>query len=380
LSQFSGLDTAVIAHRLMGQWEATPEFYQQLLSSETRDTDISRPYPFFLAHPLGDPPEKLGDMRQWESEWKWDGIRAQVIKRQGKVFIWSRGEELVTDKYPELVKPLDRLPDGSVLDGEILPWQKDRPLIFAELQRRIGRKNITKKILREVPAVLMAYDLLEYDGKDIRTEPLYRRKQVLASLIASAADPTLKLSPGLNVNDWQALAGKREDARRYGVEGLMLKRLDSPYHVGRRRGDWWKWKLDPLQVDAVLVYAQRGHGRRSGLYTDYTFAVWNEDSLVPIAKAYSGLTDREIRQVDRFIRQNTREQFGPVRSVTPALVFEIAFEDIWISKRHKSGIAVRFPRISRWRHDKPIEEADTLTSVKALLNAKSIIDPMGGND
>ena len=369
LARFSGIDEAVIAHRLMGNWEPNEEYFAQILSADTEDADISRLYPFYLAYALDEDIDKLGDVRQWQAEWKWDGIRAQVIKREGQVFIWSRGEELVTEKYPEIQAAAAGLPDGTVIDGEILPWKDDRPLHFSELQRRIGRKTVGKKLLADVPVILMAYDLLEHDGMDVRGEPLGWRDKRLSGLISRLEDDRIIHSPKVSGETWDALTEFKDDARRHGVEGLMLKKKDSPYRVGRRRGDWWKWKVDPLTVDAVLIYAQRGHGRRSGLYTDYTFAVWDNEGLVPFAKAYSGLTDQEIRRVDRFIRQNTIERFGPVRSVKPELVFEIAFEDIRRSTRHKSGVAVRFPRMARWRTDKAIQDADTLETIKALIDA-----------
>jgi len=368
LAGFSGIREAVIAHRLMGNWEPGASYYRQILSPDTGDADISRPYPFYLAYPLEEDADRLGEVRQWQAEWKWDGIRAQIIKRNDQVFIWSRGEELVTEAFPELAESAAALPNGTVIDGEILPWQDDRPLNFAELQTRIGRKKVSKKILQRVPVVLVAYDLLEFSTQDIRQRPLSRRDQALSNLLADLADSRIRHSPKVSGNTWQELARAQQQARRHGVEGLMLKRRDSRYRVGRRRGDWWKWKVDPLTVDAVMIYAQRGHGRRSGLYTDYTFAVWDDDSLVPFAKAYSGLTDGEIREVDRFVRRNTIDTFGPVRAVKPELVFEIAFEDIRESSRHKSGLAVRFPRIARWRKDKKIADADSLETIRALLS------------
>ena len=368
LAQYSGIDESVIAHRLMGNWQPQKDFFDHIISADTGDADISRPYPFYLAYPMDESFEKLGDVEQWQGEWKWDGIRAQLIKRDGRVFIWSRGEELVTDKYPEIETAAVKLPDGIAIDGEILPWKEDRVLHFSELQRRIGRKTIGKKLLHEVPVVLMAFDLLEYGGRDIREKELARRESSLAELLSQIADSRIIHSPKVAGQSWDDLATIKDQARERGVEGLMLKRKNSPYGVGRRRGDWWKWKVEPLTIDAVLIYAQRGHGRRSGLYTDYTFAVWDNGRLVPFAKAYSGLTDAEIRSVDRFIRRNTIERFGPVRSVKPELVFEIAFEDIRLSTRHKSGVAVRFPRMARWRTDKTIKDADSLETIKALIN------------
>jgi DNA ligase-1 len=415
LAAVSGVADAAIAHRLMGEWAPGAAFYSALLAKETGDTDISRPYPFFLAHPIesrlraaesaagtaGLGPEQeavspaisaaalqqaLGDVREWQAEWKWDGIRAQLIRRAGRTFIWSRGEELVTERFPEIAAAGELLPDGTVLDGEILPWSGG-VLPFAQLQRRIGRKTLGKRILAEVPVVFLAYDLLERGGVDVRTSPLSERRAALEGLLEGMGRQSageietpedresggaqgalsLLLSPLVPAPTWDALAAAWAGARARNVEGLMLKRRSSPYRVGRQRGDWWKWKVDPFTVDAVLMYAERGSGKRASLYTDYTFGLWDGDRLVPFAKAYSGLTDAEIRQVDAFVRRHTVEKFGPVRTVTPALVFELAFEGIQRSTRHKSGVAVRFPRILRWRTDKPIGEADTLEAVRALL-------------
>jgi DNA ligase 1 len=370
LSRVSGVDEATVAHRLMGGWEPRPELYERLVARDTGDADVSRPYPFFLAYALEQEPEGLGAVEEWQAEWKWDGIRAQLIRRRGQTFIWSRGEELVTERFPELAEAGALLPDGTVLDGEILPWLDGRPLSFAHLQRRIGRKKLGPKILAEVPVVLIAYDLLEIGGADLRGEPLSARRARLEELVARVpAAARLLPSPIVPANDWDSVRAAHRDARAAGAEGLMLKRLDSPYGVGRRRGPWWKWKVEPFTVDAVMVYAQAGHGRRASLHTDYTFAVWKGGELVPFAKAYSGLTDAEIRRLDGWIRRNTLEKFGPVRSVRPEQVFELAFEAIQASPRHKSGLAVRFPRILRWRTDKPPEEADTLDALRALMEA-----------
>jgi DNA ligase-1 len=335
------------------------------MALDTRDADISRPYPFFLAYPLEDPLEALGPIAEWQAEWKWDGIRAQLIRRHGTTFVWSRGEELVTERFPELVATGALLPEGTVVDGEILPWRNGAPLPFAQMQRRIGRKVLGSRILSEVPVVLAGFDLLERNGEDIRERPLAWRRARLEEVAPSHS--SLILSPLVQAGSWDELAVLRQEARARRVEGFLLKRRDSPYRVGRRRGDWWKWKIDPYSVDAVLIYAQHGHGRRASLFTDYTFGVWDNGELVPFAKAYSGLTDEEIRRVDAFVRRNTIERFGPVHAVKPELVFELAFEGIQRSPRHRSGIAVRFPRMARWRLDKKPEEADTLEAVRKLL-------------
>jgi DNA ligase-1 len=309
-------------------------------------------------------------------EWKWDGIRCQLIARGGELFLWSRGEERLEERFPEVATAAKALPSGTVLDGELLAWRDGRPLPFQQLQRRIQRKQVGRKLLAEVPVSFLAFDILEADGIDLRQSPLRHRREKLETLMQGLAPPTsdhLRLSPRVDCVDRRDLEEARTTARREGAEGLMIKPLDSPYAVGRVRGIWWKWKVNPFTVDAVMIYAQRGHGRRASLYTDYTFALWDGGELVPVAKAYSGLTDEEIRRVDRFVRENTREQFGPVRSVTPQLVMEIAFENVQPSPRHKSGIAVRFPRIVRIRDDKRIEGADSLESLRQM--ATRVIEP-----
>ena len=323
-----------------------------------------------MAYPLEGEPAELGKPSEWQVERKWDGIRGQLIVREGEIFVWSRGEELMTDKFPEYHILRNLLPNGTVIDGEILPYKAGKPLPFKLLQTRIGRKNLTKNVLEKAPVILMAYDLLEYEGEDIREKPLEERRKLLEQIVKkSRAKQILKLSETLKFDTWEDLIPERDASRSHFSEGLMLKRKNSPYQVGRKKGDWWKWKIDPLLIDAVMIYAQQGHGRRANLFTDYTFAVWKGEELVPFTKAYSGLTDAEIRELDAWIKRNTIERFGPVRSVVPEKVFEIAFEGINASKRHKSGVALRFPRISRWRKDKPKEEANTLEELHALLKS-----------
>ena len=366
LSNVAGVGTDVMTHRLMGQWNPSAEAYRALMAPDAEADDASRPYPFCLAYPLEQEAATLGPREEWQVEWKWDGIRAQLLRRAGSTYLWSRGEEVITSRFPEVIAAAEALPDGTVLDGEVLAWSADAPLPFAKLQLRIGRQNLTRQALAEAPAVFMAYDLIEQDGTDVRTVPLKARRDRLEALVAAHA-PALRLSPLVTEPSWEALAILREQSRTRGVEGYMLKRLDSAYGTGRRKGDWWKWKVDPFSVDAVLVYAQPGNGRRATLYTDYTFALWKDGELVPVAKAYSGLSNEEIEQVDRWVRANTLEKFGPVRRVAPAHVFEIAFENVQRSTRHKSGVAVRFPRIARWRHDKRVEEADSIDALLALI-------------
>lgn len=368
LAQFEGQEENAMAHRLMGNWTPDTITYEELIRGESPLDDISRPYPFYLAYALESEPESLGSPQDWQIERKWDGIRGQLIVREDNLFVWSRGEELVTDKFPEYHPLADLLPNGTVIDGEILPFRDGQPLTFNVLQTRIGRKNLTKKILDAAPVVLMAYDLLEYQGVDLRKRPLRERRQLLEDLLAEHdTGGIIVLSQTIDAANWAKAAAERADSRAHLSEGLMLKRLDSAYKIGRKKGDWWKWKVDPLTIDAVMIYAQQGHGRRANLYTDYTFAVWEEDKLVPFTKAYSGLTDKEFNKITAWVRKNTVEKFGPVRSVKPELVFEIAFEGINASSRHKSGVALRFPRMLRWRTDKKAEAANTLEDLKKML-------------
>jgi DNA ligase-1 len=368
IARFTGQPENIVAHRLMGHWSPDTISWHELIHDENISSNTSKPYPFYLAYAIESDLEALGDPHEWFAERKWDGIRGQIIFRNNELFVWSRGEELVTDKYPEYDVMKSLLPNGTVIDGEILPFADDKPLSFNHLQTRIGRKKLNQKILQDVPVAFLAYDVLEYNGEDIRMLPLVERRKIIETICAPSNN-VLKLSPLIRFNTWKELEDERSRSRDFLSEGVMLKRKNSTYRDGRRKGDWWKWKIDPLTVDAVMIYAMRGHGRRANLYTDYTFAVWDNGQLVPFAKAYSGLTDEEINQVDHWIKQNTIERFGPVRSVKPTLIFEIAFEGINASTRHKSGIAVRFPRIHRWRKDKKIEEANTLDDLKQLLHA-----------
>lgn len=372
LAAATGIEEDVLAYKLMGDWDPRRISFENLVLKEEEDDFLSKPYPFYLAYALESEPGDLGDPGDWSAEHKWDGIRAQVILRRGEIFVWSRGEELVTDKYPEFSAFLDALPGGTVIDGEIVPFPNGEIGTFNDLQTRIGRKNISKSLLKKMPVILKVYDILEWEGKDIRKFPFCQRREILEKLHREVNTELLPLqiSEVINFSKWEEAAAERERARVVRSEGLMLKRRDSPYLVGRKKGDWWKWKVSPLTIDAVMTYAMRGHGRRSNLFTDYTFALWDNKELVTFAKAYSGLTDAEFREVDAFIKKNTIERFGPVRSVKPELVFEIAFEGIAESKRHKSGVATRFPRILRWRKDKKIDEANTLDDLKALIPGK----------
>lgn len=408
LARVAGIEPAVMAHRVMGAWKPTAQDFLKMMSDEPGE--FAKPYPFYLASPVelhiskGESIEKLGPLSEWLVEWKWDGIRAQLIHRGGETLVWSRGDEMISDAFPELIEAGNLLPDGTVLDGEILAWKGEGPLPFAKLQRRLGRKQVAQRTRTDFPIAFVAYDLLEFGGSDLRAEPLEERRRSLEALIAAASKrlpvstPTkagkhaeapmlpgfepaaraaetespLRLSALVTAPSWRELSDLQVTARARGVEGLMLKRRSSPYGVGRQRGDWWKWKIDPFVIDAVLILAQRGSGRRANLYTDYTFGLWHDGKLVPVAKAYSGLSDAEILQVDAFVRRHSTEKFGPVRIVKPDLVFELAFEGIQKSTRHKAGVAVRFPRMNRWRHDKKPEDADTLENLRALANLGGI--------
>jgi DNA ligase-1 len=375
ISQWTGLPAETIAHRLMGRWEPTASSMAMLLNCDARDSDVSRPYPFCLANPITGAVESLGSPDDFLAEWKWDGIRSQLVRRNGLTYLWSRGEEDLQGRFPEIESASQAFSDGTVFDGEILAWSGGRPLPFSALQKRIQRKRVGPKLLRDVPVVFIVYDLLEHDGQDLRERTLRERRSILESLLSperkpngSESEPLIFLSPGLSRVSWKELSDLRGQARERGAEGLMLKRIDSPYGVGRVVGLWWKWKMDPYRVDAVMLYAQRGHGRRATLFTDYTFGVWDGGVLVPFAKAYSGLTEEEIRMVDRWIRENTIDKFGPVHAVRHELVMEIAFENVQLSSRHKSGIAVRFPRIARIRTDKKPDQADTIDILRAWIS------------
>ena len=352
----------------MGNGRAETTTYHELIESSDPADQYSKPYPFYLAYALEGEPQNLGDVSEWQAEWKWDGIRGQIIIRNNELFVWSRGEELMTDKFPEFQELVEALPNGTVLDGEIIPFKDGKPLNFATMQTRISRKNVSKAILKSAPIVMIVYDILEFEGKDLRETPMKERRQILERMVKKQKSGTLMLSKVLELDSWNKLIEVRTTSRENNAEGLMLKRKDSTYKIGRKKGDWWKWKVDPLTIDAVMIYAMRGHGRRANLYTDYTFAVWDGEKLVPFAKAYSGLTDKEIKRVDAFVKKNTVDKFGPVRSVSPELVFEVAFEGIAKSSRHKSGVALRFPRIHRWREDKPAAEANTKEDLMRMLD------------
>ena len=368
LAKYYQLDPSAVTHSIMGDWNPAEAEFDKLIHGGYTDTNLSKPYPFCLAYALEKNLDELGETEDWMVEYKWDGIRGQFIKRNEEVFIWSRGEELVTPQFPEVHDELMKWSGNFVIDGEILAYKDGNILNFNELQKRLNRKTLTKKMLEEIPVAVFAYDLLEWEGDDYRGKTMKERRLKLEELLETQVSDRILLSEKINFNDWHQLPELRENAREINSEGLMLKHKNSPYHTGRKKGDWWKWKIAPLTIDAVLIYAQKGSGRRSAYYTDYTFAVKKEGELVTIAKAYSGLTDKEIQEVSRFISKNVVEKFGPVRTVKPELVFEIAFEGIGYSNRHKSGVALRFPRILRWRRDKKADEIDDIEDIKKLIN------------
>ncbi|MFM9058032.1 MAG: ATP-dependent DNA ligase [Planctomycetaceae bacterium] len=381
LAEVAGVDQAVMAHRLMGDSATDAAGFARLLAPDSTAGDDRRPYPFFLASALDRPEpaavaEDLGPVADWQAEWKWDGMRAQLVRRGADVAVWSRGEELVNEAFPEIVAAGLALPAGSVLDGELLAIRDGRLLGFSALSKRAGRKRVTKQALADVPCAFVAYDLLEAEGVDLRDRPLAERRAALERLVPLSFNDALGgrsagagpfLSPLVAGGSWDALAALRAESRVRGVEGLMLKRRSSVYATGRTRGDWWKWKIEPLEIDVVLLYAQAGHGRRAGLHSDYTLGVWHEGKLVTVAKAYSGLTDAEIVEIDRIVRATTVEKHGPVRICTPTLVFQMAFEGVSASTRHKSGVAVRFPRLVRWRTDKEPADAGTLADLRSMI-------------
>jgi len=391
LAEVAGVEPAVMAHRLMGTGVTDAESYAEAMTSGPTMADARRPYPFFLASALEGEPGEFGPTTDWIAEWKWDGMRAQLVRRGGDATLWSRGEELVNEAFPEIVAAAAMIPDGTVLDGELLAVRGNSLLGFAAVSKRSGRRRVPRKLLTEVPCIFVAYDLLEHDGTDIRGLPLAERRMRLESLVplpctavagpaanatvavplesATVPPPQLLHSPRVAGDSWDALAAARATSRGRGVEGLMLKRRSSPYGVGRVRGDWWKWKIEPLEIDVVMLYAQAGHGRRAGLHSDYTLGVWHDGRLVPVAKAYSGLADAEIVELDRIVRATTLDKHGPVRVVQPTQVFQLAFEGISRSTRHKAGVAVRFPRIVRWRRDKTPPEAGTLADLVRLIDA-----------
>jgi DNA ligase-1 len=367
LTKFSDQESSTLTHSLMGKWLPDEISFKELISAEKINPDNSKPYPFCLAYPLEKELEELGAPDEWQIEYKWDGIRGQIIKRNDEVFIWSRGEELITEQFPEIAETVQTMKGNFVLDGEILAVKDGKVLNFNELQKRLNRKTLTKKMLSEIPIEVFTYDLLELEGTDLREKPISARRAMLEELLLNETPENIKISQVIDFEQWENLNQIRENSREINSEGLMLKQKNSPYHSGRKKGDWWKWKINPLTIDAVLIYAQKGSGRRSAYYTDYTFAVKNEDKLVTIAKAYSGLTDKEIMEVSKFVNKNAIEKFGPVRTVKAELVFEIAFEGIGFSSRHKSGVALRFPRIVRWRKDKTVDEIDDLEEIKKLI-------------
>ena len=356
-------------------WHAIPPPYESLFAwgegrAERPDlADVAFFRPFMLAHPLDDATVDLAD---YAAEWKWDGIRVQIVRAgrggSGETRIYSRGGEEISGAFPELVAAFDQ---DAVIDGELLvrgDAQGGEAASFNALQQRLGRKTVSKKMLVDYPAFVRVYDLLAVDGEDLRGLPWSERRRLLEAFVPRLADSHFDLSQVIDATGFDDLAERRAGARDAAIEGVMLKRRDAPYVAGRRAGLWYKWKRDPLTADCVMMYAQRGNGRRASFYSDYTFGCWSDaGELLPVGKAYSGFTDEELKWLDKFVRDNTLNRFGPVREVEKSLVLEVAFDSIHASKRHKSGLAMRFPRIARIRRDKPAEEADRIATLQAMV-------------
>jgi DNA ligase-1 len=387
LSQAFEVPRTTIASRLLGKWFPSAELFRAVTRAPEQGENgqavdeaaqEALPIPFCLAASLEGTVQDLGPPQDWQVEWKWDGIRAQVVKVGAQVEIWSRGEERITEAFPDLTGFFSTLSGNFTLDGEILAGKADLPTSFNDLQKRLNRKQPSASMLRENPVAFLAYDLLREGERNLTAEPLSERRSLLERWVEKRAGPMLGVSPVLPLAKWQDAAAAHAKAREHLAEGLMIKRKDAPYATGRKRGIWFKWKVQPLTLDAVLTAAQPGTGRRASLYTDYTFGIWKDEKLVPIAKAYSGLTDEEIRELDGWIRKHTVERHGPVRVLKPERVFEIGFEGIAESSRHKSGFAVRFPRILRERTDKPASEADRVESVQSLFSSLSKLSARNG--
>ena len=372
LARVGNVEPAVIAQRLSGNWNPGSLTLDDILQPSSSDSRFCVPFPFCLAHPLQEEPYTLGDCNDWQVEWKWDGIRAQLIINSGLSMLWSRGDESVGNSFPEIIEASKLIPHDICLDGEILPWGIDGVGHFSELHKRIGRKSPGFSILERIPTRFMAYDILACDNQDLREKPLSFRREKLEKLLAGLPPNfPIGLTSLVYGKDWSTFARLRKESRRRRVEGFMLKRKKSSYATGRVKGGWFKWKVDPFLADMVLVSAQMGHGKRANLYSDYSFAGWCNGELFTVAKAYSGLSNEEIEDIDDFIRKNISGKFGAVRGVKPKLVFEIAFEGVNISSRHKSGIALRFPRIKRWRKDKLPNDACTLDEIRGFAGMKN---------
>ena len=382
LSSFCSLNEKYISQRLIGNWVPTAGFFNFLCTSNVSDTMANIPYPFNPVVQLDLKVEDLGNINQWLFEWKWNGIRSQIIKRENKVFIWSHDEDLLNDSFPELYELGSILPDGTVIEGIIIPIRDNILLPSAELKKRIAKRYPVKKILSDIPVSFVAFDLLEFDKEDIRNKSLNQRRNLLKEILNDITDKRIILSGVVECNSWKDLKIARSEAGKKSVDGLMLKRLYSPYSIGSETivsamqsgiltTNWYKWKNDPLTINAILLYARLEQGSTSPLFKEYTFALWHDGKLIPFAKTSSGLTDEEIIQVDSFIRKNTLGKFGPVRTVKPELVFKLEFDGIQKSSRNKSGIVVLSPHITRWHHYKKIEEAGSLNSLTILLNNSS---------
>ncbi|MGB0914279.1 MAG: cisplatin damage response ATP-dependent DNA ligase, partial [Phaeobacter italicus] len=369
LARVSGLNETALIHRLAKGWKPDQISFAEFIAADSEGDDASHPYPIFPTRPLEGLPPKLGLARNWVSEWKWDGIRGQLIVRNRRHYIWSRSQELVTERFPELGRSADFLPDGTVIDGEIIAWQAGLPLPLNAVEKRIGRKTVPKALLRDAPCILMAFDLLEQDGIDLRPLPLKDRQARLQRLMRDVpCEAGLRLSEQIEFDDWNELTSIRAIARDRRTRGVMLKHRESPYPATPEQGNWRAWEVDPLTMDAVMIYAQSGQGRALTPVTELTLAVWSGNELVPIAKVRPELSTAELGELTAWIQKNTTQRFGPVRQVTPQQVFGLAFDTVCESPRHKSGISLRNPRLTRWHRDSPVQQATTLDDLRVLLS------------
>jgi len=369
LAIVTGKDENLLAHKLNSDWHPDEVSFETLIFTENPEAEKSKPYPFHLAHTLESTVAELGDISNWQVERKWDGIRVQVIVRGNKISIWSRKGDILSSKVPELKPLAESMEDGTVLDGELICFKNGKILPINNLRTRFGRRNNSKKQFEESPCVFMAYDILEFKGEDIRNKDLAERRKKLEKVILQYYDEhkIILLSDIINNDNWESINSEREKSREHQVTGLVLKNKKSIYGSSRVEGDWWKWPVDPLFIDAILLYAQAGEGGSSKMYREYSFALWHGEDLVTFAKAKSGLEDKELKELTSFVKKNTKEKFGPVRSVAAVQIFRLAFDSITASKRHKSGILLKNPRLIEWLRDKNIEDGNNLDDLKKML-------------
>ena len=369
LSLATGMPETVLAHRISGGWDPESTAFQDLVREQSPTEEAGRPYPFQRIHPLEEGPNVLGETSGYLIDWKWEGIRCQLIRRSSNSFIWSEKGELITGAFPAIASALDNFPEGLVLDGEIVIMQDAGVGPASGIEKRLGMKKPGPKALRELPAAFIAFDILEREGTDLRDRPLLERKQQLLDLAGQvdATGEVILFSDPLPVNDWADVAGFRAEARNMRADGLLIKKRELPYRSGDVEGPWLHWKPEAHTINALLIYATRGQGGSTRQYTDLSFAVWAGDQLVPFTRTIEGLPEEDMAELSSWIRENTVERFGPVRSVRAEQVFEIAFEGIEPSSRHRSGLILRSPRILRWCRGLTPDRAGKLSSLKKLL-------------